>query len=92
MRAVRIAETAPLPWWRRVFSPVTWGSVSAAAAAVALAVLAWGPNRPSTGTSRFAGEDSLSDLQDFAEEEMLVAAADHLSDYSDDELVTLLGF
>jgi hypothetical protein len=43
--------------------------------------------------ARFSTADSsLSDLQENYEAEVLLAAAEHLGSFSDEELVTMVGF
>lgn len=96
MRAARLGNAAPLPWWHRWVSPLALGGLSAAAAGVVLALWMWMPQAagPDAGGSTAVAVDAeaFSDLQAMAEEEMLAAAADHLSEFSDAELVVLLGF
>jgi hypothetical protein len=94
LRSVRLADAGPTRWWQRLVSPWALGGLASAAAAVALALwLAPPPVTGSSGGGSLAVENQgLSDLQELAEEEMLVAAADHLSEFSDAELVVLLGF
>jgi len=91
MRALRLAAETPLPWWRRFRSPFAWGGLTTAAAGVVLALLLGQPHHGVPGKQAVASTESLADLQTAAEEEMLVSAADHLSEYSDAELVALLG-
>jgi hypothetical protein len=95
LRSVHLAAPAPAAWWQRWFSPWTLGGLASTAAGVALALWLWSPP---TGGSAGGGpvaqnHEGFSDQQQaLAEEEMLVAAADHLSEFSDAELVVLLGF
>jgi hypothetical protein len=94
---VRAARLSPpeKPWWLRVLVPLSTGGVLAGAAAMVIVTLsmqdpggkAVAPVAVKAGTSQ-----SIADVQDFAEGQVLAVAADHLSDYSDDELVSLVGF
>jgi len=90
VRAVRL-DGLPSPAWRQWFTPRRFGAL-AAAAAVVLAFLAW-PER-SQGPSH-SGSDPVAlsaDLEGIVEEELLLAAADDPSIFSDAELLVLLGF
>ena len=95
VRAARL-EGRPQASWRRWFAPRPLAGLAAAAAAITIAFIAW-PDAPTTGP--ISGADPappdlapFEDLQDIAEEEMLLAAVDHLADFSDAELIALLGF
>ena len=92
VRASRLAvETQP--WWHRLFSPAPLAGLTASVLALAL-----------TGFSLLAPSSELTDqtaglysaqavvIQDIAEAETLIAAVDHLDDFSDNELVSLIGF
>jgi hypothetical protein len=95
VRSVRLAGGAREPWWRRFVSPFALGGLASAAAAAALALWLWQPPAagPAGGGSVAVGQEGFSDqLQALADEEMLVEAADHLANFSDAELVVLLGF
>lgn len=94
VRAARLNPPAK-PWWAKVVVPLFTGGALAGAAAVAM--VAWSlRNEPSPGNevaiSQPPAGESLADIQEGVETEMLLAAADYLSDYSDDELVSLIGF
>jgi hypothetical protein len=89
MRTVRLAGVPREPWWRRIVSPLGLGGLAAATTAVVLGLLAWWPRPVNSGSVAVC---DLSELDPVAEEEMIVAAADHLSSFSDAELVTMLGF
>lgn len=89
---VRAAKLLPEPkqWWKLLLAPVIGTGLAGAAAAL---VLAWvGPS--SGGRSSVAALDSPQAvaIQDIAETETLIAAADQLDDFSDNELVSLIGF
>lgn len=94
VRAARIATPAK-PWWAKVLILFAAGGALAGAAALVVVALSFKSDAPSGGEVAVilppAGE-SLADIQDGVETEMLLAAADYLSDYSDDELVSLIGF
>jgi hypothetical protein len=91
MRAIRLDE-APAPWWKRWTIPAAIGTLAAATAAVALTFQAVQPvDIPSSGSIAAAfHEDSFAEVQDLTDLEVLVAAADHLDQYSDTELVSLI--
>lgn len=94
VRAARL-NLPSKPWWTRALIPFAAGGALAGAAAVAMVAMSL-ESKPPPGneiaiTQSPAGE-SLADIQEGVETEMLLAAADYLSDYSDDELVSLIGF
>jgi len=93
MRAVRLGET-PQPWWKRVFAPLPAAGLATATAAIALAVhsLVSVPSPTGGPVAVTPTAESFADVQAAADAEVLVAAADHLDQFSDNELVSLIGF
>jgi len=90
LRAARLAGQAA-PWWKRLFSPAPLAGLAGATAAIVLSVIAW--NAPPTGSANaFTNSEHAAEIQDIAETETLIAAVDHLDDFSDTELVSLIGF
>ncbi|MBX3742331.1 MAG: hypothetical protein KF712_15190 [Akkermansiaceae bacterium] len=99
---VRMArlEPAPEPWWKRLLAPAPIAGFAAVTAAVALAAmfLSHPPSGPISAETPLAAvelpaqADPYDDLQDLAETEALIAAADHLDAFSDQELGNLIGF
>lgn len=92
VRAARLTEKTK-PWWSRLLSPAPLSGVAAATAALTFAVISLvGTNTPSS--LQIAGLDSphAVAIQDIAETETLIAAVDQLDDFSDNELVSLIGF
>lgn len=93
VRAARLDHETQ-PWWSRLFfSPAPLASLAVAAAAVAFAFISTVGTSPESDP-HLAGLDSSHAyaIQEFAETEMLIAALDQLDDFSDDELVRLIGF
>ena len=92
VRAARLSMAAK-PWWSRLFSPVPLAGLAAATAALAFAVVSWVGPLPEPGIQT-AMQDSPQAvvIQEIAEAETLIAAVDHLEDFSDNELVSLIGF
>lgn len=90
VRAARLLPR-PQPWWRRSWLPLSVGGLLAGTAAIALVVML-----PQHGTQAVVTvtppAGSFDEIQDGVETEVLIAAADHLASYSDDELVSLIGF
>lgn len=93
LRAVKLLPEADAKWPKILsFSP--W--VAVAACAVFAAV--WLTDSPAkNGTIAISGAAEVSDerwveIEEVAEAELLVAAADHLDRFSDQELVSLIGF
>ncbi len=92
VRMARLSAPAE-PWWKRMLSPAPLAGLAAGAAALALAVVAMkGTTRPSGGEFAAVNSAQAVAIQDIAETETLIAAADHLDDFSDNELVSLIGF
>jgi hypothetical protein len=94
LRAIRL-EPANTPWWKRILSPIPLTGLATAAAAITLTVIALNQDTPTvptiTDTRSTPQETSLAAIQDIAEAELLNAAIDHLDDFSDHELVSLIG-
>jgi len=78
--------------WQRLLSPAPLVGMAAAAAAIALAVVQLRPDG-ATGPSVTAYDSAQAEaIQEMVETEMLWAAAEDPSGFSDQELVCLLGF
>ena len=99
-QVLRVAQSnaAERPWWERHRrSQAKWLAIPLAAAA-ALAFMVFLPqNHPSgPGLAKThvdtSQADSFADLQEVAETEALRVAIDHMDDFSDTELVSLIGF
>ena len=94
LRAVRLLPEAD-PWWPKIlrFSPM---AAVAACAAFAAFLLLNDPEQATQGTAPVVtvatAEEQWTQIEEVAEAEMLAAAADHLDRFSDQELVTLIGF
>jgi hypothetical protein len=92
VRAARLAGR-PEPWWRRLFAPLPLAGLAAASAAVVLAVVSLRPGSPdATDPGSMADANGFAEIQEIAEAEALISAVDHLDDFSDVELVSLIGF
>ncbi len=92
VRAARLSvETKP--WWSRLFSPAPLAGFAAATAALTFAVISLvGPTSTSSGPTVALNSPQAVAIQDIAETETLIAAVDQLDDFSDKELVSLIGF
>lgn len=92
VRAARLSLPVK-PWWSRLFAPAPLAGLAAATAAVAFAAVTWVGPAPGPGVQT-AMKDSpqVAVIQEIAESETLIAAVDHLEDFSDNELVSLIGF
>jgi hypothetical protein len=92
VRAARLSVEIK-PWWSRLFSPAPLAGLVAATAVFAFAVVSWlGPSSgPGLLTGTLDSPQAVA-IQDIAETETLLAAVDHLDDFSDNELVSLIGF
>ena len=92
VRAARLEKPAK-PWWSRLLIPASVGGVLAGAAALVAVVFTLQSNPGNGGRSDMEVlPGSLVDLQEDAETEAFLAAAEHLADYSDEELVSMIGF
>jgi hypothetical protein len=92
VRAARLS-VAVKPWWSRLCSPAPLAGLATATAALVFAVVSWVGPAPEPGI-QIAMHDSPQAvvIQEIAEAETLIAAVDHLEDFSDNELVSLIGF
>jgi anti-sigma factor RsiW len=89
VRAARLLVEVK-PWWSRLFSPAPLAGLAGATAALAFAVTSWvGPAPTSVSPQNSAQAVAIEDI---SAAETLIAAADHLDDFSDSELVSLIGF
>ncbi len=81
------------PWWSKLLTPAPLAGFAAATAAVTLAVvsLVGTTIEPTSPTASLDSQQAVA-IQDIAETETLIAAADQLDDFSDNELVSLIGF
>ena len=90
VRAARLAGQAEA-WWKRLLAPIPLAGLAGATAALVFSVVSLiGPSTES-GVG-IADSDQAAEIQDIAETETLIAAVDHLDDFSDTELVSLIGF
>ncbi len=92
LRAMRLAADEK-PWWQRLLSPAPLAGLAAATAALAFAIVPLTRLAPVTVVPVATQESSQAvAIQEIAETETLIAAVDHLDDFSDTELATLIGF
>lgn len=93
VRAVKLLPEAD-SWWPKILSPSPW--MALAACGVLAAFVFFRPpvdteivDKPSPDVQV---EEQWVEIEEVADEELLAAAADHLDRFSDQELVTLIGF
>ncbi len=97
-KTTRLAMETPQakPWWVGWWTKaLPLGGLAAAAAAIALTVSGvLQTTTPGDGDSGIAQHQSpqAQAIQDIAETEMLIAASDNLNEFTDQELVALIGF
>lgn len=92
VRAARLAADIK-PWWSRFFTPVPLAGFAGASAAIALAVFTLlAPSQPSAEQAVVLDSPEAVAIEDIAETETLIAAVDHIDDFSDHELIRLIGF
>jgi hypothetical protein len=89
VRAARLSAEIK-PWWSRLLSPAPLAGLAAALACAFISLL--GPAKVSGSQTAVLNSPQAVAIQDIAETETLIAAADHLDDFSDNELVGLIGF
>ncbi len=91
IQATRTAER-PSSFWARSYRVVTAVGAMAAALTIA-AVMIFLPEPTETIVAQPAEPvDAFATLDEVAHQEVLLAATDHLGEFSDTELVTLIGF
>lgn len=92
VRAARLTAS-DRPWWKRLFSPAPLAGLAGATAALAFALVSLvEPQSTSRPQTLIADSQQAVAIQDVVETEMLIVAVDHLDDFSDHELVSLIGF
>lgn len=99
VKTARLIPQDPEPWWQRLLGsaramrPTTLAGLTAATAALAIAVVSLSSKQDthSAAAHGFDSEQALT-IQEIAETEVLIAAAENPSEFSDQELVCLLGF
>lgn len=88
VRAARLSSQAGKPW--------IWGSLTAgvlgAAAALMIALLPEAHNSEPTSGSVVEISPRAQEIEEIAETEALIAAVEHIDEFSDTELVALIGF
>jgi hypothetical protein len=92
LRAARLAGQ-PAPWWRRVLSPAPLAGLAAATAALVVSLPSLIPpaSVPEFHTA-LVDSSQFAEIQEIAEAETLISAADQLDAFTDMELVSLIGF
>lgn len=91
VRAARLSTQTSPAWWTRVMAPAPISSLTGAIAALALAFSFL--NQPDSRTTQDTpSSDNTAHIEEIAETETLIAAIDHMDDFSDMELVSLIGF
>lgn len=92
VRAARLAGQ-PAPWWKRVFAPAPLAGLAAATAACVIAVVSLRHQSPDVSDhTALANSNAFAEIQEIAETEILLSATDDLNEFSDYELVSLIGF
>jgi hypothetical protein len=93
LRSVRLMDEVK-PWWKRLLAPLPLAAMTTATAALALVISLTFKMGSDIVTPQVAALDSPQAIaiQDIAETETLLAAVDQLEDFSDHDLVCLIGF
>lgn len=95
LRAVRLQEK-PVSFWQKCLSTPLWArsafGLGAVAAAVTLVAVMMPHQDPMSTVVHVTAADEFADLDEVAHQEVLLAATDHLNEFSDTELVSLIGF
>ncbi len=92
VRAARLMGQAE-PWWKRLLAPMPLAGLAGAAAALMFSMTSiLGPASNPGNSTAAVDSEAAAEIQEIAETETLMAAVDHLDDFSDNELVTLIGF
>jgi len=90
VRAARLQGIA-LPWWKCLGPQASIPGLVAAAAMIVIGfilIIA----KPSPYAPTAAESPQAQEIQEIAETETLIAAIDHMDQFSDTELVSLIGF
>lgn len=92
VRVVRLVADE-VPWWTRLFAPAPIAGLAGVTAALSFAAFFWlGPWSDSQAPLAALQSAQAIAIQEIAETETLIAAVDHLDDFSDKELISLIGF
>jgi len=92
LRAARLAGS-PRAWWQRMFAFTPLAGLAATAAAVIIAVVSLNPEPTHTVAPKtVSSEEAFAGIQELADAEVLSAAVDNLDNFTDNELVSLIGF
>lgn len=92
VRTARLTEQLASPFWKRSYTAIAAVTAMAAALTIA-AVLTFLPETPQAVVEQTPEQvDAFATLDEVANQEMLLAATDHLGEFSDTELVSLIGF
>jgi hypothetical protein len=94
VRAARLLEIEN-PWWHRWFAPIPLAGLATATAALCFAAISWVGPAPESGVAQSASSFQTAhavDIEEIAEMETLLAAADYLDDFSNHEIASLIGF
>jgi hypothetical protein len=90
--AAREADRRVVSFWSRTRAVAASVAAMAAAAVIAAAWVFLPDRGPTIVVHQPDSVDAFASLDEVAHQEMLLAATDHLGDFSDTELVTLIGF
>jgi hypothetical protein len=91
VRAARLLGQ-PSPWWKRFFSPAPLVGLAAAAAAVVLVITQLSKQAPvGDSAGGWVISQQAAEIEEIAETETLISAVDHMENFSDPELVSLIG-
>lgn len=92
VRAARLMEQ-PQPWWKRIFSPAPLAGLTAATAALVFTIVQLtSPSPVDAPVVNLTNSERAAEIQEIAETETLLTAVDHLDDFSNTELASLIGF
>ncbi len=92
VRAARLMAQ-PESWWKRLLTPAPLAGLAGATAALVFAVVSLtGPSPEAVSQTAAFDSEQAAAIQEIAEAETLIAAADQFDDFSDNELLSLIGF
>ncbi len=91
VRAARLMGQAQ-PWWKRFFAPLPLAGLAGAAAALVFSISGLFNQQGESIPGPVAHGAYAEQIQEVAETEALIAAVENLDQFSDRELVTLIGF
>lgn len=96
IRTARLTSVEKVSWWSRFRLPIGFGSMATAGTVAVMAVCAWFALKPAEVAAPDqaavpAAHAELASLDEVAQTELLVDASENPADFSDSELLAIMG-